>query len=217
MTLRIIYIKLSQASILIPVFAGIANYRRLTPSLRLLLYFFLATIGFEVQASILGKVYHNNMPGLHLFTFVEFLLFSTVYLLFFWKHRILSLLIGFNMLVFTIAALADAFFIHDIWTINTLSRSYSSAAMLCYTLVYFYFMFSKDETRYSMKYPMFWVNAGVLVYFGSNILYFMFNEDLMARGSVASFFGLGVHATLNIIANYLYAQSFRCFKQKVVS
>jgi len=179
-------------------------------------YFFVLTIGFEIQASVMAKVYHNNMPGLHLFTLIEFWAFSILYFLFFRNNKFLSIVIGVNVLVFTIVALIDVLFIHGIWVINTLSRSYSSSSMLCYTLIYFYFMFSGDEACYNSKHPMFWINAGVLIYFGSNMLYFMFNEDLMAKGAFASYIGLGIHAALNIIANYLYAQSFRCFKHKAV-
>lgn len=157
------------------------------------------------------------MPGLHLFTIVEFLTFSTLFYLFFRKNRILSTLIGINMVIFTIVALADALFIHNIWMVNTLGRSYASASMLCYSLIYLYFMFSTDEARYSSRHPMFWVNAGILVYFGANALYFMFNKDLLARSPFTETLGLYIHAGLNIIANYLYAQSFKCFKQKVMS
>ena len=217
MLLRIIYIKLSQASILLPVFAGLANYKKLTLPFRILFYFFLACIGFEVQASIMGKIYNNNMPGLHLFTIVEFLVFSTVYYMFFKKNRAIAILISINAIVFTTIALTDALFIHNIWTINRIGRSYSSASMLCYTLLYLYFMFSKDETDYNSKHPIFWINTGALVYFGSNGLYFMVSKDLMDMGSFASKIGLCIHAGLNIIANYLYAQSFRCFRQKAVS
>ncbi len=157
------------------------------------------------------------MPGLHLFTIVEFLTFSTVFYLFFRQNRLLSVLIGINMIIFTIAALADALFIHNIWMINTLGRSYASATMLCYCLIYLYFMFSTDEPRYSARYPMFWVNAGMMIYFGANVLYFMFNKDLLVRSPFTEKLGLYIHAGLNIVANYLYAQSFKCFKQKTVS
>ena len=216
MSLRILYIKLSQASILLPVIAGIVYYKQLTLPYRVLFYFFLLSIGFEVQASIIGKLYHNNMPGLHLFTALEFLVFSFIYYSFFRTNRVISLLILINTILFIIAAFADALFVHSIWTVNTLARSYSALSMLSYTLIYFYFMFSKDDEYYSSRHPMFWLNAGVLIYFGSNTLYFLFNKDLLHRSPVTETIGLYTHAALNIFANYLYARSFRCFRQTVL-
>lgn len=214
---RILFIKISQATILLPVFEGLKSYKYLTAPFRLLLYFFLSTIIFEVQASIAGKLYHNNMPGLHLFTLTEFLVFSTVYYRFFRERKLLAAVIAVNALVFMVLALTDALYIHDIWTINRLARSYSSISMLCYTLIYFYFIFSREDLAFTSRHPMFWVNIGALVYFGSNALYFMVSKDLIAMGSFASKIGLCIHGGLNIIANFLYARSFRCFRPKTVS
>lgn len=123
------------------------------------------------------------------------------------------MLILMNTAVFLIVAVTGVF-LHGIWSYNSLARSFSSISILSYTLIYFFFMFLADERNYTIEHPMFWVSIGTIVYFGSNALYFMFNADLMARGHVASKLGGIVHLGLNIIANYLYAQSFRCFNQK---
>jgi hypothetical protein len=212
--LRAIFVWLSQASIFLPIISGLINYRRLTTPFRALLYFFLASIGFEVQSIVLIDLYHNNMPGLHLFTFVEFLTFSFVFSVFFRRKKRLSQLMIVNAVLFVLLAVADAFFVHGIWQVNTIARSYSSISILAYALIYFYFMFRLDERNYTIEHPMFWVSVGTLVYFGSNTLYFIFREDLIARGSTALLIGGSIHALLNIIANFLYAQSFRCFSPK---
>lgn len=154
------------------------------------------------------------MPGLHLFTFIEFLTFSFVFLVFFRRKKSLSKLIAGNAVLFVILAVADAFFVHGIWTVNTIARSYSSISILGFALIYFYFMFRLDERNYTIEHPMFWISVGTLVYFGSNTLYFIFREDLIARGATALLLGGVIHGILNIVANYLYAQSFRCFNRK---
>lgn len=180
---------------------------------KLLLYFFVISIGFEVQSVVFARVYHNNMPGLHLFTIVELLTFSAIFYMFFRRKQKLALVILINTAAFLFAAAADIVF-NGIWSYNAIARSYSSISILSYTLIYFYFMFGADERNYTIEHPMFWVSIGTIVYFGSNALYFMFNEDLMARGPAASKIGGVVHLGLNVIANYLYAQSFRCFNPK---
>lgn len=213
MSLEILCIRLSQASSLLPIIRGVRNYRRLTMPFKLLLYFFVISIGFEVLSVVLARVFHNNMPGLHLFTIVELLTFSSIFYIFFRRKRKLALFILINTAVFLLAAAADICH-RGIWSYNAIARSYSSISILSYTLIYFYFMFGADERSYTIEHPMFWVSIGTIVYFGSNALYFMFNDDLMTKGPAASKMGGVVHLGLNIIANYLYAQSFRCFNSK---
>jgi len=210
------FVKVSQAAVLLPVIVGIRNYQRLTPGLRVLFYFLVATIGFEIQASVIKQFLGNNMPGLHLYTLVEFLAFSAVYYYHFQKNSALQLFIGINAIVFIAICFADAFWINSIWKLNPLSRSYSSVSMIFYTLVYFYFMFQKDTPNYSIEHPMFWVNIGALIYFGTNAIYFMMISSLALHREIASF-GLFFHNILSIVANCLFAQSFRCFRiQKAV-
>ncbi len=216
LTPRNIFIKVSQASVLIPVFTGLVNYKKLTTPYRILLYFFVASIGFEVQASITKVIFQNNMPGLHLFTLVEFLIFSIVYFYHFREARVLRFVIIVNMVIATAVSVTDAFFVHSIWQLNPLSRAYASTSLLSYTLIYFHHLFRDDTALYSTAHPMFWINAGAILYFGGNSPYFMGADMFMHNHGMANL-GLYVHNTVNIISYYLYAQAFKCFrKQKVV-
>lgn len=205
-------VKLSQASILLPVLTGLMNYKRLTLPFKILFYFFLATIGFELQATILGAIYHNNLPGLHLFTVVEFMVFSLVYYLHFRKNNTVRLLISINAIVFIVVALADALFIHNIWANNTLARSYAAVSLISYTLIYLHFMFRIDDAEYSSKHPMFWISIGTLIYFGCNSMYFLLYNNIINNTAAANI-SLYTYTVFNIISNCLYAQSFRCFNK----
>lgn len=217
MTLDAIFIKLSQASVLFPIIMGLIYYKKLTGPFRLLLYFFLSGFLFELQASVLKIFYQNNMPGLHLYTLVEGLVFSRIYYLHFQKNGVLRLFIGINTIVLIGACLADAFIISSIWGWNSFSRSYSSVSIVCYALAYFYFLFRNESTQYRTDQPMFWVATGTLFYFSCNTLYFMLNSSLVRNAYTAAFSGFIIHAAINIIAHLLYAQSFRCSRtQKVV-
>lgn len=209
--MRFLYIKLSQASILFPVVSGLIYYRKLNRSFKLLLYFFLITILFEISASTLKLVFHNNMPGLHLYTATEFSAFSYVYYYHFSQKKLLTYWILVNTIMFFTVALADAFFLNGIWNPNTNSRAVSSILLISYTLIYFYQFFKEDTELSSWEYPMFWINTGVLVYFALNLFYFMFNRYLISNASHTAKLSLFAHAAINIVANFLYAQSFRCF------
>jgi len=211
---KFIYIKISQSSVLLPVIAGLLQYKKLPAAFRVLLYFFMVAILFEIQASIFKRVYHNNMPGQHLYTVIEFLSYSVVFYLNFRKNSMMRRLIAVNAVVFAGVAVADAFYINGIWAPNAVSLSYSSVSIIVYSLACFYVLFQQDTLQYSWVYPMFWVSTGTLIYFASNMLYFMLKRYLLIKAANIETFSLIFHDALNIIANCLFAQSFRCFGKR---
>ncbi len=209
---RFIYITLSQASVLIPIVIGALYLKKLNTQFKVLFYFFVISALFEVQTNVCRDIYHNNMPGLHLFTFVEMLAFSFVYYLHFKQSRFISILIGINALIFIIAAILDAFVVNGIWAPNSISRTYSSVSLTCYSLIFFYYLFIRDFEHYSWEYPMFWISIGVLTYFGLNLFYFMLINYLTNNAAYTGQISLFTHAAINIVANCLFAQSFKCHK-----
>lgn len=207
------FVIVSQASVLLPILIGLFYYKRLTIPFRVLFYSILIFLGFEFVASITRIVYHNNMPGLHVFTIVQLIAFSVIYYLDFQDNRVLKRLILVNVIIALFIAILDAFFVNDIWHHNTLSRSYCSASVVIYTLVYFYRLFQKDTTKYSWEFPMFWVSIGALIYSAINILYFMLKQYLLMKATSIETFSYYVFLSTNIVTYCLYAQSFRCFRK----
>jgi hypothetical protein len=203
----------SQVSLLLPIIAGWVYYRKLTSPFRVLFYFFLLCIGFEIQAAATRIIYNNNMPGLHLFSVVQFLVFSTVYYQHFSAQIVLRRLIFINAVIAFIIALADALFIDGIMNSNTLSRSYAAVSMVVYTLIYLYQLFQQEPIHNNRYDSMFWFTIAVLIYFGNNWLYFMLRRYLLANAREIETLSYYLYLSLNIIAHFLYAQSFRCFRE----
>lgn len=209
---RIIFITLSQASVFLPVIAGYTYYKKLDTAFRLLFYFFVLSVFFEIQTNISIHLYHNNMPGLHLFTFLEMLAFSAVYLFYFKKKMpYVQPLISLNTIVYVIAAIAGVG-INGIWAPNSISRTYSSVSLTCYVLIFFYDLFVSDIKLYCWQYPMFWISIGVLIYFSVNLFYFMLINYLIKNAAFTGQISLFTHAAINIIANCLFARAFTCHK-----
>src|SRR5258706_3424851 len=216
MPMHFVFIKLSQATVLFPVLLGIINFKKLNKPFRILLFFFILSILFEIQASLLKPIYYNNMPGLHLFTVCEFIFLSLVYYYHFSKNSVLSRFIILNTCLFLLAASFDAFIINGILEPNNLSRTYSSISLVTMSLIFFYSFFKNDYEFYSWQYPMFWFNTGVLIYFALNLFYFMLNNYLVEHAYSIAYNSMRVHAAINIISNLLYAKSFLCFSKSVV-
>lgn len=215
--LRFYYTKLSQASVLLPIIAGLRYYKRLNPAFRIFLYFFFIGIGTEWAMTNSLKLYHNenNMPIGHFFVLVEFLVFSLMYYLHYREQRVGRLLIGINTLV-GVGMVLVGVWKTSIWGYPTLGRCYSAASITIYTLIYFFFLF-KDIKQDGRGEPMFWLSVGALAYFGSNLTYFTYSAYLLEKpgfidGEYVEGLGWYTHDALNIIAHCLYAQAFRCFR-----
>lgn len=211
MNAKAIFAVISQVSILLPVVAGWVYYKKLTRSFRLLFYFFLSCIGFEILAAGMRIYWNNNMPGLHLFSITQFWAFSAVYYAYFKTNEVVRRLILANAIAATILAVLDALFIDGITHSNTASRSYDAASIVLYTLIYFYQLFGHQVLQSRRYQPVFWVSIAALLYFGNNLLYFMIRRYLLSSAREIETISYYYYMSLNIIAHALYAYSFRCF------
>jgi signal transduction histidine kinase len=211
-----IYLYASQASVLLPVIVGIRYYKLLTKPFKFMFWFFVLATLTEIQAEIVRWVYGNNLPGLHVYTVIEFFAFS---MLFFWQiqTRGMKLLILLNLLISITVAGTDAW-MHGLKVPNELSRGFTALSMMAYALAYLYYLFTIDDTRYMKEYPMFWICIGMLVYFAGNALYFATKTHLIHENKNIAWGFHMAHAAFNIIAYCLYAQSFKCLgKQKIMA
>jgi hypothetical protein len=177
--------------------------------------FLLLSSVFELQASIFKNYYHNNMPGLHLYTFIEFAAFTFIYHANFKNNNSISRIILINSVIFVLLSLLDAFVINGIWKPNNISHTYSSVSFVLVSLVFFHDSFKNDTEYYSWESPMFWFNTAILIYFSLNLFYFMLNNYLIDHAYTIAYNSMRIHAAINIISNCLLAKSFVCFRKLI--
>lgn len=209
---KTLYTRVAQLSVIIPITIGFIHYKKLSQPFRILLYLLVFMAICDVTSTVAGRIFSNNRPIQHIGTYLQFLAFSVIYGQFFWKNRAMRLFIGFSVAAGTLVAIADIY-IHGILEVNTLARPYFSISIVCYTLAFFYHLF-KDTSSHTWEQPMFWVSIGAMFYFGCNTLYFILTDYLMSKTIFTSVVGLIAHNVFNIVANLLYAQSFRCFRKQ---
>lgn len=216
MKIKTIFLYLCQASVLIPIYYGIRHFKALTGPYKLLFYFFLFAVLFEVQAEIARRVFQNNMLGQHLYSIIEFIAFSAVFYMQLQKKNRLRYLMVANAIVFLSIAIANIILASD--KTNDWSRGYSSYSLILYSLCYLYHLFTIDDTLYMWEYPMFWYCTATLVGFAPSALYIVTKGRLLVLApETEKIFQLG-YDTLNIIVSLLYAQTFRClgkYKQQM--
>lgn len=197
---------------LLPLATGLIYYRQLDRSFRLLTWFFSIAVLFEILSAVLKHFYHNNMPGLHFYTLVEYAAYVSVYYLYFRGHLPIRWFIGVCITILFMVFLLDIFSYAGLWNPNTLSRTCSSVSLILMALIFFYYLFYEDHDRQSWENPVFWFSTGVLVYFGLNIFYFMLNTYLIQNAFSIAHNSMRVHAGINILSHLLFTRSFLCFR-----
>ncbi len=217
MSFHKIFTLISQVSSLFPVIAGLFCFMLLDKKFKILFYFFVSCIFFEIASTLMAKWWHNNLPGLHVYTIVEFFAFSNLYYFHFKAKKHLPQIILINSVVFFIIALADATVLNGIWKFNNYSRPYASLSLVIYAAVYLYYLMKDSYQLHTWQQPMYWINTGVLLYFGVNLFFFLFSNIIAFHNIQLSTGSLYIHSTINILANCLYVQSFICcYKHKTI-
>ncbi|MCB2379466.1 hypothetical protein LGH70_17850 [Hymenobacter sp. BT635] len=193
------------ASVLIPL--SIGAYRRVyaQPELRAVFLYLLVAGATNILAKLLGEARLNNLPLLHIYTIVEFLLLLSYYgkIL---RHPVLGRALGWLSIAFPVAAVLNFLLVQDIFTFNSYPRSV--AAVVVVALAVFYF-FAEEARKGPHGQANRWINFGLLQYFGSSIFMFAFSNVLYQHASRQGQFIIGLfHATLVLIMYILFSFGF---------
>jgi hypothetical protein len=203
-----LFIRLSQASIVIPFIAGILNYNQLNKPFKGLVWFFMFCGLIEIMATQLKTIMGNNMPLLHVFSVIEFCIFAYVFIQYFsfpikWFYLL--------VVAFLIIAIIDAVFISTIYKMNSVARNVECIVLIIAAL-YFYYTNIKANVSHSIyKKPVYWFSTAVIVYFSINFFFFLAMNFLPYNFSMLAIY---FHGIINIIANTIFAISFISFKWK---
>jgi len=209
-----LYIKSSQASILIPLITGLRFYGALDRKFKILLLYFFISGTTEIIASNMKIIFSNNMPLLHIFTIIEFFLFATIYYIYFSNHQLAKRMIAISSFLFLLSAVLDATYFNGFWRSNTISHSVESIILVMFSLLYFFSFFKEISEEEVWKKSMFWLSSGVVIYFSINIFLFMLANYLLKKNYNLVDQGYNMHAFINIFVNIIFAISFICLRKK---
>jgi hypothetical protein len=201
--MRFIYLAfIVPASVCIPLLAGSWRYRRLPGYARIVLAY-LAIAGIvNVLASVMAAKRVNNMPLLHIYTFIEFVLLALFYkaILEGKIKRVINWLIA----VFALVCVAYASFAGNIYAHNIIPRSLESFIIGSLAII---FLFRQMNVPARHTETVHWINTGLLLYFSGSFLLFLFSE-VLARDRAVNNIAWVMHATLVLLMYLLFAIAF---------
>ncbi len=186
---HIIYFPLS-----ISIGIGIFYWRRLSPPFHHIIYFLIWNLLVEILTEVLVPYVENNLPLLHLYTLIEFILFSLVYkkMEIFEKwpdKRFWIFLISISILI-----ILNSIFWQSIYGYNTYAATLVQVLLMAYAVT---FMFQLNEKSG----PLNLVNAAVLISYSGSLFVFMAGNIILSQDLGPLFWELNV--LLNFIFQFL--------------
>lgn len=139
-----------------------------------ILFYLLLQIAIEVPADVLSRLQKNNMPLLHIYVLLEFIILSTFYrfLLSPYHGFWLKFSIYFILLI-SILIVVNSFLIQDFMTFNSYAKTLTNVLFLSYSVLYFYFLLQRDNELNPYESGFILINAAVLFYYSASLFVFM--------------------------------------------
>lgn len=164
------------ASVIIPIVMGMFRYRYFSRGMKLFFTYLVMAGIVNAAASILAAKGINNMPLLHLFTVAEFVLLATFYRSIM-EGRIRKIIIWLCML-FILASICNVIFFQNIFAYNTIIRSVEALIITGLAIIFFFRQLITEHIKKNNAH-LYWINAGVFLYFAADVLLFLFAKVLI--------------------------------------
>lgn len=160
---------------------------------------FLSFIANFIMAVLWLNIVNNMYIG-NIYILLETLLLFMIY-----KRNLgkifSDVFFGSIVSIFCLLALFNILYIQGFYEINNYSRTLESIFMIFFSLSYFYKIMQTLDSDNLVKEPMFWLNAGVLLYFSANVFIFIFS-------SFVSKYSIELNLVIWTIHSFFYAIFF---------
>jgi len=188
-----------QYVLIFTVTIALIRYKYIKNELNFVWYFLLLGAFSELSTRTISHFYPklNTLPGLHLYTVLEFLFIGLFYHHFFGNffHR---KIMPYTISGFIILAIINAIFIQGIFNFNTYASGLEAIIIILLSLLCFYKMLIELDTREPTKQPIFWINSGFLFYFAGSLFVFILSNFIKGDNYLLSL-AWGMHAFLMLI------------------
>ncbi|MEM6719756.1 MAG: hypothetical protein AAF611_10595 [Bacteroidota bacterium] len=189
---------LSSFAVLLPLCIALWKHRRFVAIQRKLVYLLIAILMVEVITNALWYQKKNNFFVYHFYSIAECILIVNLYASALKKLFPKHFFTGISVL-FTVFAIVNMLYFQGLSAFNSNVTTTLGFLVIFLCLCYFYALLKEEKYSPLEKKPMFWVNAGFLIYFSSNLILFFINNSMFSKASEVSFLVWGLHAIVNII------------------
>lgn len=205
------------ASVLIPISIALIKYKRADRVLLLIFYYLLLDGAVNLIAVVLSDYQINNLPLLHIYTILEFLLLSFFYIKIL-KDPLARNIIKFLMLIFPVLCVINFLFFQSIFRFNTYTRPLEVLLIMAYCLTYFAQANEANDIKAWSSNSIIWINIGILLYFSGALFVYSFSNLTTAYTSpkykLVNLFIWDIHAGLLLCMYLLFSWGFYICRKK---
>jgi hypothetical protein len=199
-------------SILLPVVIGLFKLKVLPASAKIIWYYLLVSAAVSIAAVVIGRVLHaNNLPVIHLYTAIEFVLFCLFY------KSILednSKWFAWLAILFIIFCIINALFFQSIYTYSSYTRSVEALLCLLFSLNYFAKLAADTKEKKISTQPGFYFNCGIFLYMSASFMLFVFSNFIIQQSSKHNYAIIWViYAALVLCMYLLFSAAFLLCKK----
>lgn len=174
----------STASILLPVSISLLRWREMTASFpTLLIYLWLTLLVESWGTYTLLQGTLDNGYVYNFYNIAEFILLSLLYYRYFDRWPLKRLVLVLNGL----------FVPYALYRFIRMSSSYDgtvlgleNALLILLVLLFFYQLLNKLEVTHLSQFPMFWISAGILMFFAGSFFIYVFSSYLVSPDKYAT-------------------------------
>jgi len=160
------------ASTLIPIVAGLINYKKLSKATHALIVYLCVAFLINVAGSAMAAYGQNNMPLLHFYTLFELVAVMWYYKLAF-NNEVANNWIITIMIIYPVICVVNFSFFQSLHEFNTYTRPLEAIIIIVTSCVYLSAQGVKKESFSTYER---WIASGFLVYFCSSLFQFVFSN-----------------------------------------
>jgi hypothetical protein len=177
--IRDIFFEYAPWAVFIPWLLALLSLQGYTPALKTVFYYLTLAVCTHLLSFILWKLKKNNLPVLHVYTVLEYLVLLRFYYLVL-KSFIPGTVFIALVVIFPLFSIADSLFIENIHSFNTYSRSVEALIFIFLSVCWFVKSVSDPETNENTNRPLNHIAGGLLIYFAGSVVLFSF-RDLISQ------------------------------------
>lgn len=177
-------------------------WQRLDPPLRILAIFLFFNLSIEISSRVLSYWESGNLPLLHLYTPVEFVLFSLFYRKILdpysiFRRYFVSIVVGT-----TAAVIANSLYWQTLTHFNNYGKTLVQVLLILYALEYAFGPDMGGERTVVQRKTLSLINTAVLIYYCSSLFVFLFSPLAQKAGDPLTFLW-DANALLNLVFQVL--------------
>ena len=205
-------------SILIPIGIAIWRYSQLEYEAKWLFYMLLPVAANQfLSVWWVHYIEPNNLPFYYGYILLEFIFLCWIYhsYLHTFRYRWAIALLGGTFVLYYLVKFG--MYPHMLFEYSTHDRAIEGVLILLFAGTYFFEVYRRQEILHLQKTSGFWIGMGLILYFSSTLMIFLFSEVIFEQ-ELSIFQSIwAIHALITVMLYLSFSIAFLCKKMETTS